>query len=499
MKNISQYKKQIYAIVIVLILLLGLSFAWLTLTLKGTKTNSIVAGNLSLVLDDSTASGISLENAVPMSDTKGLTTTAYTFTITNNGNIASDYTIYLDDVALETGETRLDDSVIKYNLTKNSTLVATTLLSSSGTNPNRIINLGTIKAGTTDTYTLRVWIDSKATNDVMGKVFRGKLRVVANQKGMSEALAKGGTLKATTTYYDTTNSKWVYDTSNYYAYRNNITSITFDSKINVASNATASWDVSEAGDGSVMAYIVDDGLGTSTYALHIQSNGMTMAPTNCSNLFRGFTNLININNLYLLDTSQVTNMLDMFYDCRKLTSLDVSNFNTSQVTDMSGMFERCSSLTSLDVSNFNESQVTDMSYMFYWCSSLTSLDLSNFNTSQVTDMSYMFYWCSSLTSLDLSDFNTSQVTNMSYMFIDCSRLTSLDVSNFNTSQVTDMSDMFDGCSSLTNLDVSNFDTSKVTNIAYMFCDVNCTVDTSHFDLSKATDASDINACLPPSN
>ena len=43
----------------------------------------------------------------------------------------------------------------------------------------------------------------------------------------------------------------------------------------------------------------------------------------------------------------------MFYDCNKLTSLNLSNFNTNNVKDMSCMFYGCSSLTSLNLFNFN--------------------------------------------------------------------------------------------------------------------------------------------------
>ena len=177
MRNINKYRKEILGICLVALLLLGLSFAYLTLTLKGTKTNTLVVGTLSVVLDDSTSSGISLENAVPMSDTKGLTTTAYTFTVTNNGNISSDYTVYLDDVALETGETRMSDSYVKYSLTKNSGTATTALLTTIGTNPNRVLNTGSITAGSTDSYTLRLWIDSAADNAVMNTTFRGVIRV----------------------------------------------------------------------------------------------------------------------------------------------------------------------------------------------------------------------------------------------------------------------------------------------------------------------------------
>ena len=96
-------------------------------------------------------------------------------------------------------------------------------------------------------------------------------------------------------------------------------------------------------------------------------------------------------------------------------SLDVRTFDTSNVTNMKNMFGYCSNLTSLDVSNFNTSKVTSMSSMFNSCSGLTSLDVSNFDTSKVNDMSSMFYNCIGLTSLDLSNFNTSKVTNISYI------------------------------------------------------------------------------------
>ena len=73
----------------------------------------------------------------------------------------------------------------------------------------------------------------------------------------------------------------------------------------------------------------------------------------------------------------------MFYCLKKLTSLDLSNFNTNNVKDMSDMFSECSSLTSLNLSNFNTNNVKDMSFMFSFCSSLTSLNLFNFNTNNV--------------------------------------------------------------------------------------------------------------------
>ena len=158
----------------------------------------------------------------------------------------------------------------------------------------------------------------------------------------------------------------------------------------------------------------------------------------------------------LFNTSAVTNMSYMFYNCSSLQSIPL--FNTSAVKNMSGMFQGCSSLQSIPL--FNTSAVTNMSYMFYNCSSLQSIPL--FNTLAVTDMSYMFQGCTSLQSIPL--FNTSAVTNMYNMFYNCSSLQSIPL--FNTSAVTNMSGMFQGCSSLQSIPL--FNTSAVTNMSGMF-------------------------------
>ena len=205
-------------------------------------------------------------------------------------------------------------------------------------------------------------------------------------------------------------------------------------------------------------------------------------------LFSHLYNLKTIQGLENLDTSQVTNMSDMFVYCESLHSLDLINWDTSQVTDMNWMFYCCTGLTNLDVSHFDTSQVTNMSAMFEDCYNLTSLDVSHWDTSQVTMMELMFVACNKLTDLDVSHWDTSQVTNMTRMFEDCWNLTSLDASHWDTSQVTDMNWMFYACHSLTNLDVSHFDTSQVTDMYLMFssCKSLTSLDLSSFDTSQVT-------------
>ena len=111
-----------------------------------------------------------------------------------------------------------------------------------------------------------------------------------------------------------------------------------------------------------------------------------------------------------IDTSNVTDMGEMFYSCSALGSLNLSNFDTSNVTDMGLMFSRCSSLGSLDLSNFDTSNVTDMSFMFSDCSSLGSLDLCSFTFNAI--ISEMFKECRSLTHVFVK--NTSDRDRLLY-------------------------------------------------------------------------------------
>lgn len=163
------------------ILLLGVSYAWLTLILSGTKTNVLKAGTLSLVLDDTMGDGILLEKQMPITDEEGTSLNPYTFILTNDGTIDSEYTIYLDDIALEDNEVRMSDSVVKYQLIRDENVKTTNLLNTTGENPNRVLDTGIIPPGTSYTYKLKLWIDKDAENEVMGNVFKGQIRILATQ------------------------------------------------------------------------------------------------------------------------------------------------------------------------------------------------------------------------------------------------------------------------------------------------------------------------------
>ena len=146
-------------------------------------------------------------------------------------------------------------------------------------------------------------------------------------------------------------------------------------------------------------------------------------PTSCYKWFYWCENLNQVEGIKNLNTKEVTDMANMFCECRDLSSLDVSGFNTGKVTDMSGMFYDCISLKLLDVTNFNTANVKSMSNMFYNCQNLASLNVTNFNTANVTNMQGMFSGCPALTTIYASDkFVTGQVTDGSNMFSNCINL-----------------------------------------------------------------------------
>ena len=172
----------IFSIVLILVLVLGLTYAYFRTTLNGGE-QVVKIDTLDLILNE-TSEGINIDTAVGVSDNKGMSLTPSTFTLVNRGNKAVDYTIYLDDMEIDSTDTRIDDKYLKYNLNKNGTDSGAKSLTSIGANPNRVLDSGTISGADTNTYSLNLWITDEVDGNYSGQVFKGKLRVeVSQEKG----------------------------------------------------------------------------------------------------------------------------------------------------------------------------------------------------------------------------------------------------------------------------------------------------------------------------
>ena len=226
-------------------------------------------------------------------------------------------------------------------------------------------------------------------------------------------------------------------------YRSKITSITTKNDNIVPETAVESWDISEAGNGSVMAYVekTDEVLepmpGPTNAKIYSNDDrdkdiSKTIYATPLSETNTNYAYKLTIGGKGGIIANE--SMIYYFAYFNRMRSIDLSALDTSEVTNMNLMFGGGSdfpmNVVEINISNFDTSKVTDMSWMFGDCRSLTSLDVSNFDTLQVTNMQGMFYGCSRLTSLDVSKFDTSKVTNMENMFCDCPAWDTVDQTKF---------------------------------------------------------------------
>lgn len=94
----------------------------------------------------------------------------------------------------------------------------------------------------------------------------------------------------------------------------------------------------------------------------------------------------------LLDTSNVTRMINMFINCTNLTT--IPSLDTSNATNMNSMFNGCTNLTTIPL--LDTSKVTYMQNMFNGCTNLTDESLNNIlamcaNATSYTDIKTLAY------------------------------------------------------------------------------------------------------------
>ena len=475
MNNKKQLLLSIGLVLVLVLMIVGISYAAFKFTGLGNKPNTITTGAITMEYTESTNT-ISMTGALPTTDATGkvrLTKGEYfDFTIKSSiqGNANINWEIAAEDITPSSAKkmagkniklylTKLDSTGAETQVMAPKVYNASTSANTKTGRPSGVMSLatGTMSTSETTNYRLRMYVDEdyNPQGDGGGLSFSVKI----NAYGKVKEAPTGSKIKAYMTQADLEGGNYPQTDFHTADYKSNITSIITKKDNIVPATATESWDISEAGDGSVMAYVEDDGTGNGTHKLTIGGKGGIIANESMIKYFAYFNKMTSID-LSALDTSEVTNMNRMFDGCSSLKSLDVSKFDTSKVTNMSAMFYECSSLTSLDLSKFDTSKVTDMSDMFsagpITPMNIEEINISNFDTSQVIDMSRMFSGCSGLTSLDVSKFNTSQVTNMSSMFGSCKGLTSLDLRNFDTSEVTNMSNMFCDCPAWNTVDQTKF-------------------------------------------
>ena len=115
-------------------------------------------------------------------------------------------------------------------------------------------------------------------------------------------------------------------------------------------------------------------------------------------------------------------------------------------------FDGMNSLESVDMSRADTSRVTDMGGMFYNCTSLQDVNLNNIDVTGVTSVGSMFYNCNSIEEIDLSCFSgTNSVQSVYYTFEYCYNLKRLNLGGWDWSSLYSWDDPFNCCESLEEL------------------------------------------------
>lgn len=207
-KTSKKFKKNNMGIVIVIVLMITIialiavftySYAlWMQTHFQSTP-NLVATGcfNVSLtdINNEGTASSINLNNTYPLSDNKGKKLTPYQFTISNTCNVKAQYKIALSSLNNST----LNKQYIKYMFNDSNSNGAINLLTSAtitsldnetlsiinnNNNPYTVISSylmaeGSLNAGESKTYNLRLWMDSNASYQQMNQTFNGVISVTS--------------------------------------------------------------------------------------------------------------------------------------------------------------------------------------------------------------------------------------------------------------------------------------------------------------------------------
>jgi len=167
------------SIMVVTIATIGGSYAVFSNIAKAKDYNVVKAGTLQIAYDD-TSSGlgniINLNGAYPEPDSKGQEREPYKFKITNIGSLKALYKVkIIDDAGMieEDGCTDklLDKAQIKYSINGQEGKILDEV------KEEYIVVEGSLGAGESVVYEIRMWINENAGNEVLGKHYHGKIVV----------------------------------------------------------------------------------------------------------------------------------------------------------------------------------------------------------------------------------------------------------------------------------------------------------------------------------
>lgn len=175
-KNTVSIKLLLFSL-ITLVAIGGASYGLFVTKGTQTGTDTITSGCFSTSFTD--GNSINMTNAVPTSDTNGLSSTPYTFTITNTCTVKASYTIQLSSLADSFNDSNIKVSVDGLTAKLLTGYTATTENLESEYSHSYILATGTLAQNASTTYNVRIWLDESTTyDDVSGSSWQGQIKIV---------------------------------------------------------------------------------------------------------------------------------------------------------------------------------------------------------------------------------------------------------------------------------------------------------------------------------
>ena len=184
-------KKNIFfigaSICLLVLLGVGLSYSMWNMSISQNTNNVIATTNECFDITLTNQSNIiNLENAYPISDTKGKTLTPFTFTVKNTCDMFASYSVSLESLKGST----LSSEFLKVMVNDNEPKILNTLDSTdtvnSGSIESRILAKGSLSKNSSKDYSVRLWIDYDTTLEDLDneiKILKLKIIIKASPQG----------------------------------------------------------------------------------------------------------------------------------------------------------------------------------------------------------------------------------------------------------------------------------------------------------------------------
>ena len=180
------------SICLLILLGIGLSYSMWNMRVSQDTDNVISTTDCFDITLANQSNAIKLDNAYPITDTKGKTLTPFTFSINNVCDTAVAYTVSLENLE----GTTLASDYLKVMVNNNEPLLLNSLSTTDVVNTtsieSRVLDTGTLFKNNTKEYSIRLWIDYNTTLDDLNnetKVLKSKIIIKGVPSNEKESLA----------------------------------------------------------------------------------------------------------------------------------------------------------------------------------------------------------------------------------------------------------------------------------------------------------------------